>query len=262
MHGCDQPIEVAEIQAHLSRKHRELIFYEEFCYEHMTTGTNVVVLIKNNVPYLIRCFIYVEEVRLDVLCLNPCYKSVNDQYNIKLFRNSDNKLIFTENYPIIPFTETKHCPRCAFGMNKCHKGPSARSRVDQLPKIDDAAATELFMERYFKCQIQLFCSRNALEPDINNNTAFQNLLECYVCRNIITTSPFSCDNGHLVCENCKPKISICGLCRASVAEFPNVAAKRILRELTEMRARCGNKDCTFVDKYANFDVHSDYCRFG
>ena len=43
---------------------------------------------------------------------------------------------------------------------------------------------------------------------------FKNLLECLVCFQIIDSVPkYQCQNGHVVCKDCYPKLETCTICR-------------------------------------------------
>lgn len=260
MDMCDDTIEIAELQAHCSREHERLLYPDKFFSDSMTTGANIVIIVKDHIPYIVYFFTYLEEIRLAVFCSNPCYGSINDQYKIKL--SSNGKLVYIESFPIIPFNVAKHCPRCTFGVgpNRCHQGPSSRSRVDRLPKIDDQVAEILFEKRNFECKIELFRSENGPQPDINNNDKFQKIMMCYVCYSTIITQIYSCSNAHLVCENCKVKLSQCGLCKTQIT-ISDMAVKKLYDNINELTFQCDNNGCRFMDEMRNYDAHKDYCRF-
>ena len=48
---------------------------------------------------------------------------------------------------------------------------------------------------------------------------FKDLLECPICFETIDSVPiYQCQNGHVVCKNCHPKLKTCPICRDNIIE--------------------------------------------
>ena len=46
---------------------------------------------------------------------------------------------------------------------------------------------------------------------------FKDLLECPICSETIDSVPiYQCQNGHVVCKNCHPKLKTCPICRVDI----------------------------------------------
>ena len=46
---------------------------------------------------------------------------------------------------------------------------------------------------------------------------FKDLLECPICFETIDSVPiYQCQNGHVVCKNCHPKLKTCPICRVDI----------------------------------------------
>ena len=46
---------------------------------------------------------------------------------------------------------------------------------------------------------------------------FKDLLECPICFETIDSAPiYQCQNGHVVCKNCHPKLKTCAICRVDI----------------------------------------------
>lgn len=44
--------------------------------------------------------------------------------------------------------------------------------------------------------------------------------ECPVCMDYMMPPYLQCQSGHLVCGNCRPKLTCCPTCRGPVRKFP------------------------------------------
>ena len=58
-----------------------------------------------------------------------------------------------------------------------------------------------------------------MELEEEMETYFKDLLECPVCFETIDSVPiYQCQNGHVVCKNCQPKLKTCPICRVDVSK--------------------------------------------
>mgnify|MGYP002041762953 FL=1 len=63
---------------------------------------------------------------------------------------------------------------------------------------------------------------------------FKDLLECPVCFETIDSVPiYQCQNGHVVCKNCQPKLKACPICRVDVSKKCKAIRNLKLEEMVE-----------------------------
>lgn len=55
----------------------------------------------------------------------------------------------------------------------------------------------------------------------SNNTDLASLFECPVCFDYVLPPIIQCQSGHLVCANCRPKLTCCPTCRGPLGMFVN-----------------------------------------
>merc|ERR1711939_1014575 len=64
------------------------------------------------------------------------------------------------------------------------------------------------------------------------------LLECCICCSAMIGGIYQCEDGHLVCETCKPNMrNMCGTCRQPLGQIRNRALEKL--------AGCLNLPCKF-----------------
>ena len=57
-------------------------------------------------------------------------------------------------------------------------------------------------------------------------------IECPVCLRIPRSSPvFQCENGHIVCNECHPKLVICSVCRIPLGKIRSRISEMVLVKL-------------------------------
>ncbi len=87
-------------------------------------------------------------------------------------------------------------------------------------------------------------------------------LECPVCKAIPITGSqvFQCQNGHIICSKCQPKLSTCPVCRVGMAtKIRNSVAEKIIADLP--------KPCRYTENGCDYtlglqlDLHEKYCTY-
>ena len=93
--------------------------------------------------------------------------------------------------------------------------------------------------------------------------SIKDILECPVC--YLTPKKSGkievCINGHYICESCRPRVTICPLCRTDKLNFSSPLLDRLLKSLPIIcsKASFGCQD-TFEDEH-NLEVHEPICSF-
>jgi hypothetical protein len=84
---------------------------------------------------------------------------------------------------------------------------------------------------------------------------FNELIECPICFNLATEGPiWTCNNGHHVCNACKPKLVNCGSCRQPITTR-NLQLER-MRELIPATCQFG---CKRNIKSKDIKNHEETC---
>lgn len=99
--------------------------------------------------------------------------------------------------------------------------------------------------------------------DLSNPTLAA--LHCPVCDELPKTAPiFNCSRGHLLCNECQPRVDACPLCRCPNINQRNQFAERLLaRALDGLVIPCKNKEqgCTVKDLADKVAKHERICIF-
>ena len=89
---------------------------------------------------------------------------------------------------------------------------------------------------------------------------FRDELECPVCYKIPTSTPiFQCEQGHIHCKNCHPKMTQCPICRLSL----RVPTRALLAEklLARLPMKCSFNGCDKIMTKELLDKHEKDCLF-
>ena len=58
------------------------------------------------------------------------------------------------------------------------------------------------------------------------------ILECPVCLEVPTSTPiYRCDNGHILCKECRNKLKTCPECRIRLGNKRCLTSEKIVREI-------------------------------
>ena len=87
-------------------------------------------------------------------------------------------------------------------------------------------------------------------------------LECPVCFKIPRTTPiYQCEQGHIHCKTCHPRLRDCPVCRGSIGNTRNLVVEKIICKLP---VRCTNFENGCEEPQAIPDKiteHEKYCEF-
>jgi len=72
----------------------------------------------------------------------------------------------------------------------------------------------------------MHCGRSDLEQSLLSQ------LECPVCTDYMVPPIILCENGHNICDICRPKIPVCPTCRHLFLNATNVALEKLARQVT------------------------------
>ena len=83
-------------------------------------------------------------------------------------------------------------------------------------------------------------------------------MECPVCLEVPKTIPiFQCQQGHIHCKDCHPKLASCPLCRAKISEARSSIAEKIVSSLAGFHPtiKCIKIGCKEALHSQNFEDH-------
>ena len=89
-------------------------------------------------------------------------------------------------------------------------------------------------------------------------------LECPVCSDYITPPIYQCDSGHLLCANCRGKMTgtvrRCPVCRISMGKGRNLAVEKMVSKL-KMKCPNSERGCDELLKYVKVNEHLKQCDY-
>ena len=87
---------------------------------------------------------------------------------------------------------------------------------------------------------------------------FKDLLECPICFETIDSVPiYQCQNGHVVCKNCHPKLKTCPICRVDIINRSNLMGPIRNLKLEEMVERLQSSVSEATKKLVSENVQID-----
>ena len=96
---------------------------------------------------------------------------------------------------------------------------------------------------------------------MNLQEEIQNLIECPVCMQVPRESPiFQCENGHLVCKNCKPRLPHCPQCRIFVGHTRNLLAEKLISKIKH-KCKFAENGCGTEKIWEFLPIHETNCPY-
>ena len=92
----------------------------------------------------------------------------------------------------------------------------------------------------------------------NNDLA--SLSECPVCFDYVSPPILPCQSGHLVCRNCRPKLSCCPTCRGPLGSTRNLAMEKVANSLL-FPCIYSFSGCELTLPYTEKADHEELCEF-
>ncbi|XP_054261777.1 uncharacterized protein LOC128985857 [Macrosteles quadrilineatus] len=95
-------------------------------------------------------------------------------------------------------------------------------------------------------------------PELNQSLVA--LLECPVCLDHATPPIYQCMKGHILCQNCHPRLTLCPMCRSRLPGDRNSVMEKVAEKLMYP---CKNTvtGCTMMLKLNDKQAHEDGCGF-
>lgn len=92
------------------------------------------------------------------------------------------------------------------------------------------------------------------------NKELASIFECPVCYDYVLPPIFQCHRGHLVCINCRPKLTCCPSCRGSLRSIRNLAMEKVANSVL-FPCKYASTGCVLCLPYPEKLKHEDICKF-
>lgn len=86
------------------------------------------------------------------------------------------------------------------------------------------------------------------------------LFECPVCFEFALPPIMQCQSGHIVCSNCRPKLSCCPTCRSALGNIRNLSMEKIAYSI-KFPCKYTSYGCTECMSHETKLEHEDVCEF-
>ncbi|XP_004711275.1 E3 ubiquitin-protein ligase SIAH1-like [Echinops telfairi] len=93
-----------------------------------------------------------------------------------------------------------------------------------------------------------------------SNSFLVSLFECPVCYDSVLPPILQCENGHLVCNNCHPKLELCPTCRVLLGSIRNLALEK-LANLVQFPCKYALWGCERILAHTEKADHQVNCEF-
>lgn len=96
-------------------------------------------------------------------------------------------------------------------------------------------------------------------PQASNNEVLS-AFECPVCLEYMLPPYLQCQSGHLVCGNCRPKLSCCPTCRGPVPSVRNLILEKIANTVS-FPCKYSSTGCPLSLLHSDKVEHEDLCEY-
>ncbi|KAL3077317.1 hypothetical protein niasHS_013306 [Heterodera schachtii] len=94
----------------------------------------------------------------------------------------------------------------------------------------------------------------------SSNSEFLSAFECPVCLDYMLPPYLQCPSGHLVCGNCRPKVTACPTCRGPIPSIRNLGMEKIAASL-QFPCKFAHSGCTQFFYHHEKVEHEEICEF-
>ncbi|KAL1455153.1 hypothetical protein WDU94_009268 [Cyamophila willieti] len=101
-------------------------------------------------------------------------------------------------------------------------------------------------------------SSSSLSNSAGTSTDLASLFECPVCFDYVLPPIIQCQSGHLVCSNCRPKLTCCPTCRGPLGNIRNLAMEKVAGTVT-FPCRYQMNGCGMSLLHTEKPEHEDTC---
>ncbi|CAH1176964.1 unnamed protein product [Phaedon cochleariae] len=279
---CEGKVQVLKLEEHCERYHENNVGYETFNCSLFAKTEVMGILISSNQQFIIYITTGIKLSEIYVASL----KKINEYftYTLKVSSTCDDTFVAYENQPISKYDEVDHCLRCM--RSDCDLSGYPHSKVkDNVPvnkflkKVDLTAVKLLFgdiseiryritivpKEEYKDNNKGLSSEIATVENDKKEvNIVDESLeklkkqLQCPICMEYMIDKIYSCDEGHVLCINCKIQLTECPSCRTKLGKLRNFPLENLADEVV-LACLFSKNGCEFTGKLELLSQHEREC---
>lgn len=93
-----------------------------------------------------------------------------------------------------------------------------------------------------------------------SNNDLAQLFECPVCFDYALPPIMQCQSGHIVCSNCRPKLTLCPTCRGPLGNIRNLAMEKVASQVMFPCKYCSS-GCPVTLPHTDKADHEEICEF-
>jgi len=95
---------------------------------------------------------------------------------------------------------------------------------------------------------------------LSSSTELASFFECPVCFEYVLPPILQCPSGHLVCSNCRPKLSCCPTCRGPLGNIRNLAMEKVASTVL-FPCKFSTSGCQFTMLHTDKGDHEEHCEY-
>ncbi|KAG8264659.1 E3 ubiquitin-protein ligase siah1b [Homalodisca vitripennis] len=134
------------------------------------------------------------------------------------------------------------------GMN----GPSTKRRGTGGSMVNQSGPSSL------SSQASNASSTGSVSVPVSADLA--SLFECPVCFDYVLPPILQCQSGHLVCSNCRPKLTCCPTCRGPLGNIRNLAMEKVASTVL-FPCKYSTSGCTMSLLHTLKAEHEEICEY-
>lgn len=93
-----------------------------------------------------------------------------------------------------------------------------------------------------------------------SNSNLASLFECPVCFDYVLPPILQCQGGHLVCGQCRPKLTSCPTCRGQLGNIRNLGMEKVAVSVL-FPCKYNSSGCEMTMSYTKKPDHEETCEF-
>ncbi|CAH1176980.1 unnamed protein product [Phaedon cochleariae] len=276
-------VQVLTLEEHCKRYHKENIYYETLNFSLSPNEDNISILISSNQQFIIYITTGIKLSEINVASLKKISECFT--YDLKLSSTCNNTFVAYENQPISKYDEIDHLLRY-IRSDDCDLSGYPHTKVeDNVPvnkflKEVDMTAVKLLFGDISKIRYRITIVPKKEYKDNNKESSseiatvenhkkevnivdeslekLKKQLQCPICMEYMIDKIYSCDEGHVLCINCKIQLTECPSCRTELGKLRNFPLENLADEVV-LPCLFSKNGCEFTGKLELLSQHEREC---
>ena len=140
-------------------------------------------------------------------------------------------------------------------------------QVQVNPIVSQNQSNHQYQLNLYNNQLIANNASNIMSTNVSQNHQANNplqellsLFECPVCFEFALPPILQCQSGHIVCSNCRPKLTCCPSCRSALGNIRNLSMEKLANSL-KFPCKYANNGCSETLSHDKKYEHEDMCEF-